>query len=96
MDELQIVGDRIREFVMGKFPLARKRGIKDGDALLESGIVDSMGMLEIVSFIENRFNFQILDEELVPENFRSIERLIAFVHDRKVNDPRSSVKRQSE
>lgn len=90
MNEIQTVSDRIRDFVLGKFPLARKRGIKDRDALLESGIIDSMGVLEIVAFLENEFGLHISDEELVPENFKNIEQLTAFVNERRTTDTRST------
>jgi acyl carrier protein len=90
MNEIQTISDRIRDFVLGEFPLARKRGIKDSDPLLESGIVDSMGVLEIVAFLESEFSFQISDEELVPENFKNIEQLTAFVNGRRTTDTRST------
>lgn len=89
MNETETVNQRIRDFVLGKFPIARKRGIKDSDALLESGIVDSMGVLEIVAFLESEFGFQISDEELLPENFKNIEQLSAFVNERRINNLRS-------
>lgn len=86
MNESKPINELIRHFVMEKFPLARKRALKDGDGLLESGIVDSMGVLEIVSFVEEEFGFQISDEELIPDNFRTIEHLSAFVNARKTVD----------
>jgi acyl carrier protein len=73
------VQDRIRSFILEKFPLARKRGITDADPLLESGIVDSMGVLELVTFVEQEFGVKVSDEELVPENFQSIRLLAEFV-----------------
>ena len=86
MNQGRPINERIRHFVLEKFPLARKRGLKDGDGLLESGIVDSMGVLEIVSFVEQEFGFQISDEELVPDNFKTIEHLSAFVNARTIGD----------
>jgi acyl carrier protein len=71
--------ERIRIFILEKFPLARKRGISDADSLLESGIVDSMGVLELVTFVEQEFGINVSDEELVPENFQSIRLLADFV-----------------
>jgi acyl carrier protein len=71
--------DRIRIFILEKFPLARKRGISDTDPLLESGILDSMGVLELVTFVEQEFGVTVSDEELVPENFQSIRLLADFV-----------------
>lgn len=96
MNDVQTVTDRIRDFVMGKFPLARKRGIKDADPLLESGLVDSMGVLEIVGFLESEFGFQVSDDELTPENFKNIERLTAFVAERQKKDSSSASRRGPE
>lgn len=70
---------QIREFILEKFPLARKQHLKDTDALLETGILDSLGVLDLVSFIEQKFSVGMSDEELVPENFQTIERIAAFV-----------------
>jgi acyl carrier protein len=72
------VNERIRAFVFEKFPLARKRGVRDSDELLESGIVDSLGILDLVAFLESEFGLGVTDEELLPENFRSIEQVARF------------------
>jgi len=79
MSEVQTTSHQIRDFILKKFPLARKRGVKESDLLLESGILDSMGVLEVVHFIEQEFKTQVSDEELVPENFQSIDRLVSFL-----------------
>lgn len=71
--------EQIRRFVLSKFPLAKKRGVSDDENLLDSGIVDSLGILDLVSFIEQEFNVTVSDDELVPENFKSIRSLAAFV-----------------
>jgi acyl carrier protein len=69
----------VRQFILKKFPLARKQQVKDSDALLESGMVDSQGVLEVVNFIEQEFSITVADDDLVPENFQTIERIAAFV-----------------
>ena len=74
---------QIREFILEKFPLARKQHLKDTDALLETGILDSLGVLDLVSFIEQKFSIGMTDEELMPENFQTIERIAAFVATKK-------------
>lgn len=71
--------ETIKRYIVEKFPLAKKRGLNHGDQLLESGILDSMGILELVEFIEGEFKISVTDEDLFPENFRSIERIAAFV-----------------
>jgi len=70
---------RIRQFVLQKFPLARRRNVSDSDNLLESGIVDSLGVLELVTFMQQEFSVAIADEDLTPENFQNIESMVRFV-----------------
>jgi acyl carrier protein len=70
---------KIRKFVLDKFPLARKQQIKDSDPLLESGVLDSLGVLDLVSFVEQEFSVHVADDELVPENFQTIDRIAAFI-----------------
>jgi acyl carrier protein len=52
----------------------------DGEtSLLDSGIIDSTGILELVSFLEREFGIQVQDEEIVPENFENVRSIAAFV-----------------
>ena len=70
---------RIQAFLLEKFPLARKAGIDKDTALLEKGILDSLGILDVVSFLETEFSMLVSDDELVPENFHTLGTLSAFV-----------------
>ena len=79
------VSHRIRQFIIKHFPLARKQSIIEDDSpLLDSGIIDSLGVLEVVSFIEKEFKIMISDEDLLHENFESIASMTAFVQN-KIN-----------
>lgn len=70
----------IRDFIRETFFLANgSRNLQDSTSFLESGIVDSTGVLEIVQFVEETFGITVADEELVPENLDSIENLTTFV-----------------
>jgi acyl carrier protein len=64
---------------MTLFPAARLRSVGEDDDLLESGILDSLGILDLVSRLEATFGITVLDEDLVPDNFRSLRHLAAFV-----------------
>jgi acyl carrier protein len=70
-----------KDFIWKHFPLARTRKIIDADPLLENGILDSLGILEVVTFIEHEFHIVLNDDDLIPENFRSIEYIAAFVQE---------------
>ena len=77
------IHDKIRSFVVQKFPAAKKRSLDDNVPLLASGIVDSLGMLDLVSFLEESFAIQLSDDELTPENFTTISALASFVEQKK-------------
>lgn len=74
---------RIRSFILEKFPAARKRGLTDELPLLETGIVDSLGVLDVIAFLEQTFHIKIDDEELTPDNFANLRCMVAFV-ERKI------------
>lgn len=70
----------LRDFVAGNFLLGKDaRTIGDRDSFLDSGLVDSTGILEFVGFLEEKWGIAVEDEELLPDNFDSLEKLTAFV-----------------
>jgi acyl carrier protein len=69
----------IRSFITKKFPAARKKVLHDDLPLLGSGIIDSLGVLDIVTFLEQAFLIKVSDDELTPDNFASIRCLASFV-----------------
>ena len=68
----------IRTFVARQFPHAGRAAPGDDDPLLDSGVVDSLGILEIVGFLGEEFGIEVSDEELTPENFASVNALAAY------------------
>ena len=80
VNETMDVGMRIRQFILKQFPLARKQSsIENESSLLESGIIDSLGVLDLVSFLEKEFKITICEEDLLADNFETIARMTAFV-----------------
>jgi acyl carrier protein len=77
------INSRIRSFIFQKFPVAKKRSISDDAPLLGSGIIDSLGTLTVVNFLEESFAIKISDEELTPDNFACINSLVRFVELKK-------------
>lgn len=59
--------------------------ISDDDSFMEKGIIDSTGILELVSFIEGKFDFKVDDEDLVPDNFDSVNNLASYIEKKIVN-----------
>lgn len=85
MIEASTITERLKEFVLQKFPLAKKQVLKSSDRMLDSGIIDSLGVLELVEFVEREFAIHVSDEELTPENFQSLDALTAFVQRKSAN-----------
>lgn len=77
------VSEKIKSFIWKNFPLARKRSIHNDDLLLEGGIIDSLGVLNLVSYVEEEFQISVSDDDLVPDHFRTIGHLADFVLKRK-------------
>lgn len=75
----QSVEARIREFIIKQFPLAKRQEFGGSQNWLESGLIDSLGILEVVHFLETDFSVQVSDDELLPENFQSLEAVCSFV-----------------
>lgn len=53
--------------------------IDDDDSFMESGILDSTGILELITFIESTYNIKLDDDEILPENLDSLNNLEAFI-----------------
>ncbi|MBW1643505.1 MAG: acyl carrier protein [Deltaproteobacteria bacterium] len=74
---------KIKAFIIENFLFGSENGLKDETSFLEEGIIDSTGILELVTFLEEEFSITIEDEELVPENLDSINNVTAFL-ERKI------------
>ncbi len=70
---------RIRQFVLSNFYVADTASLGDDLSLLDQGIVDSTGVLEVIGFLETEFGIQVLDGEILPENLDSISKIAAYV-----------------
>jgi len=76
------IENKIREFIEENFILEGNDHLGDDDSLLEKGIIDSTGVLELVAFIEETYSFKIKDEELIPENLDSIKNISQFIQNK--------------
>ena len=78
------IENQVRKFVIDNFLLGeKKKNLKNQDSFLETGVIDSTGVLELVSFLEEEFKIKIEDEELIPDNLDSIEKIVGFINLKK-------------
>lgn len=73
------VKDTIKDFIVENFLFGDANGLKDDTSFLDEGIIDSTGVLELVSFLEEKFGIGVEDEELIPENLDSLNNLDAYL-----------------
>ena len=73
----------VREFLLSNFYVADPHTLVDDQSLLDQGVIDSTGMLELIFFLEQRFGIEVENSEMVPENLDTIEGIVAFVGRKK-------------
>ncbi len=79
MTEAEVVNET-RRYITENFLYARPdRVVSEDEHLMERGIVDSMGMLELIGFLEDRFGVQPADDEITEQNLATLGRIAAFV-----------------
>jgi acyl carrier protein len=74
------VKEQVRAFITSNFYVADPTALEDQASLLDRGIIDSTGVLEVISFIEETFGIKVEDNEMLPDNLDSIERITDFVN----------------
>ena len=74
------IGEQIKDYI-SKNILFSDNGYlySDGDSFLEEGIIDSVGIMELVAFVEEQFGIKVKDEEITPDNFDSITNLSNYI-----------------
>lgn len=73
----------IRRFIIDFFLFGRDDGLADSDSLLNKGIIDSTGVLELVARVEKTYAIKVQNDELLPENLDSIDAIVKFLEWKK-------------
>jgi acyl carrier protein len=84
MVQLEQVRRELRDFVVNNYVFGQAAELNDDESFMEAGLIDSTGLLELVSFVEEKYGFNVEDQELVPENLDSLAALTSYVG-RKLN-----------
>jgi acyl carrier protein len=69
----------LRAFVEEELLNGKKESLDDNTDLIEQGVIDSLSLLRLTTFLEQNCHIQVEDEEIVPENFRTLAAINAFV-----------------
>lgn len=71
---------RVRQFIEDNFLFREDRSsLSDSESLLEAGLIDSTGILELVAFLETEFGIHMADADIVPDNLDSVQAIVAYV-----------------
>jgi acyl carrier protein len=81
---------QIKKFIIDNFMFGNSNGIQDDTSFLGEGIIDSTGVLELVTFIEETFNLKVDDEELIPENMDSVDNLAGYLQRKGVQSVKAA------
>jgi acyl carrier protein len=73
------IQEQVRAYILESFYVSDAEGFTDDLSLIDSGIVDSTGMLDVILYIESTFDISVLDNETVPENLETVAWIAAYV-----------------
>lgn len=74
------IEDKIRDYILENFLFTDDQSaLSSTDSFLEKGLVDSTGILEIMTFIEDEYGFSVEDDEMIPENLDSVINIVKFI-----------------
>jgi len=79
MEDMMDQSSKVRKFIIENFLFGEGDMLTDETSFLESGIIDSTGILELIFFLEETFGMKIEDEELIPENMDSLKKISRFI-----------------
>ncbi|GBF20069.1 MULTISPECIES: acyl carrier protein [Arenibacter] len=69
---------KIKDYIINA-TLSDNKAIADDTLIFETGLLDSMGLLFLIEYLKEEFNVEVSDEELLPENFESVNSIIKFI-----------------
>jgi len=81
--DTKTIRGEIREFIAESFFIGEDSStFSDSDSFMEQGIVDSTGVLELTTFLEEKYNITVEDDEMTPDNLDSIDNLVGYLNEK--------------
>lgn len=81
MEALKKIQEAIRQYIANA-ALTNNESIKNDTLIFEQGLLDSMGLLFLIEFIHKEFNVEVKDNELLKENFETVNNISSFVYNK--------------
>lgn len=77
---MQVVKEQVRQYILKNFLFSNDAtALQDDASLIQSGVIDSVGVLELIMFLEEQLHVEVVEQEMIPENLDSVQRIVAFV-----------------
>ena len=73
------IQSEIYQFIVNNFMFGQADGLKFDESLLQRGVIDSTGVLELVSYLQDNFNITVEDSEIVPANLETVQGIVTYV-----------------
>jgi acyl carrier protein len=70
------------KYIVNRFLHGDSTRLKNDESFFETGIIDSLGVLQLVAFIESKFGVRVDDEDLTPENFETFAKMTGFIENK--------------
>lgn len=78
------IKEQIRNFILTNYLFTDDQSkLPDTDSLMESGVLDSTGILELIMFVEEAFGIKVADDEMVPTNLDSVQNIVSYIERKK-------------
>lgn len=78
--------NEIKTFILQNYLFTDDQSVlSEDDSLIQKGIVDSTGMLELVNHLEDTYGFKVADEEMVPDNLDSVANIVRFIERKRAS-----------
>ncbi len=83
---MQDIKSQVRTYIFDNFIMAGDPGdLQDGDSFMERHILDSTGFIELITFLEEAFGIKVEDDDMVPENLDSLDKIDIFLRKKKAS-----------
>ena len=79
----EAVSKELRQFIVENFLFGRDGSFSNEDSLLERGLIDSTGVLELIAFLGEKYGIAVEESEMIPDNLDSIQSLSAFIQQKR-------------
>jgi acyl carrier protein len=78
------IKEQVRNFILTNYLFTGDQSkLSDTDSLMQNGVLDSTGILELIMFVEEAFGIKVADDEMVPAHLDSVQNIVSYIERKK-------------